>query len=434
MNVSIFGLGYVGCVSMACLAKAGHHVVGVDVADDKNTLINNGKATIVEKDVDELIREAHGAHRIKATSDAIQAVAETDVSIICVGTPNNERGNLNLAYIEETGRVIGLGLKNKTGYHVVAVRSTVVPGTCEKLKGIIAKYSGKVAEVDFGVLSNPEFLREGSAVYDYFNPPMTVIGSSDSKAIEVVRGLYESLPAPIIVVETKVAEVIKFVNNSYHALKIAFANEVGNTCKALGIDSHQVMDLFGQDTKLNISTAYFKPGFAYGGSCLPKDLSGLSAMARDNDVSTPLLRGIADSNNEQVQRALRLIYATGKKKVGMLGLSFKEGTDDLRLSPHVTVAETLYGKGYDLKIFDQNVHVSGLLGKNKAYMDQHLPHLNVLISDDQQAVIAHAEVLILSHRNVQFSMLHEQYPEKHIIDLNRNVQRLSGGNYQGICW
>jgi GDP-mannose 6-dehydrogenase len=235
-------------------------------------------------------------------------------------------------------------------------------------------------------------------------------------------------------VETKVAEVIKFVNNSYHALKIAFANEVGNTCKALGIDSHQVMELFGQDTKLNISTAYFKPGFAYGGSCLPKDLLGLIAMARDNDVRTPLLKGISESNDEQVQRALRLVYASGKRKVGMLGLSFKEGTDDLRLSPHVVVAETLYGKGFQLRIFDKNVHVSGLHGKNKAYMDHHLPHLNSLISDDLEAVIVESDVIILSHKNQIFSNIHLRYPEKLVIDLNRNVPILSAGNYQGICW
>jgi len=434
MNVSIFGLGYVGCVSMACLAKAGHKVIGVDVSNEKIDLINQGRSTIVETDVDELISEARQKNLVSATLDAYSAVMDSDISIICVGTPNNERGNLNLEYIEQTGRTIAEGIKNKKSFHVVALRSTVVPGTCANLSSIIEKVSGKKANQDFAVLSNPEFLREGSAVYDYFNPPMTVIGSEMKLATETMKELYSNLEAPVVEVDTKVAELIKFVNNSYHALKITFANEIGNICKSLEIDSHEVMTLFGQDTKLNISTAYFKPGFAYGGSCLPKDLSGLVAMGKDQHLRLPVLESIGASNQEQIEKALRLVYSFKKSRIGMLGLSFKEGTDDLRLSPHVQVAENLIGKGYELKIFDRNVRVSSLLGKNKSYVDAHLPHLNDLITDDSDAVIAHAEVLIVCHRSPEFKDLQHRHPDKIIIDLNRNSDALSSANYHGICW
>ncbi|MCF8461744.1 MAG: nucleotide sugar dehydrogenase [Flavobacteriales bacterium] len=434
MNVSIFGLGYVGCVSMACLAKVGHKVIGVDVSNEKIDLINQGRSTIVETDVDELISEARQKNLVSATLDAYSAVMDSDISIICVGTPNNERGNLNLKYIEQTGQSIAEGIKDKHSFHVVAIRSTVVPGTCANLSSIIEKVSGKKANQDFAVLSNPEFLREGSAVYDYFNPPMTVLGSEMKQATEMMKQLYSDLEAPVVEVETKVAEVIKFVNNSYHALKITFANEIGNICKSLEIDSHEVMNLFGQDTKLNISTAYFKPGFAYGGSCLPKDLSGLVAMGKDNHLRLPVLESIGASNQEQIEKALKLVYSCKKSKIGMLGLSFKEGTDDLRLSPHVEVAENLIGKGYNLRIFDRNVRVSSLLGKNKSYVDAHLPHLNELITDDADAVIAHSEVLIVCHRSSEFKDLQKQYPNKIIIDLNRNSNSLSNGNYHGICW
>jgi len=419
---------------MGCLAKQGHMVIGMDISETKNELINAGKATILEKDLDNLIEDGRSKGLVQATANVDEAIKNSQVSIICVGTPNNEHGNLSLAYIEQTARSIGSSLKGSEEFHVVAVRSTVVPGTCDWLAELIEEESGLVNNEGFAVISNPEFLREGTAIKDYFEPPMTVIGSSNERATEIMKSVYKELDAPIAVVETKTAEIIKFVNNSYHALKITFANEVGNICKSLGMDSHDVMELFGMDTKLNISTAYFKPGFAYGGSCLPKDLKGLVAIARDNHLNVPVLESVSRSNREQIRRALEIVYESGRRKVGILGLSFKEGTDDLRMSPNVQIAETLLGKGYKLNIFDSNVKVSSLLGKNRSYMQEHLPHLDELITDNLDDVIVNSEILVVCHKSNLFSELDSKYPNKVIIDLARNSNKTSENNYNGICW
>jgi len=434
MQISIFGLGYVGCVSLGCLAKNGHQVIGVDVQQLKVDLINSGLATIVEKDIDTIIKEEFEQKKISATTDFKAAVKQSDISIICVGTPSSATGHLNLSYIYRTAEAIGEALKEKNSFHVVVIRSTVLPGTNKKLGEIIEQVSGKKRNQAFSVVSNPEFLREGSAVKDYYNPSVTVIGGDHEEAIKKVASLYTDLKGAIEVTDIEVAELIKYVNNSYHALKITFANEVGNICKSLNVDSHKVMALFCKDTHLNISPAYFKPGFAYGGSCLPKDLRGLVTLGHDHYITTPLLSSIEPSNEHQKSVAFELIARTGKKKICFIGLSFKEGTDDLRYSPSVDLAEKLIGKGYTLTIYDQNVHISKLVGANKAFIQEHLPHLSELISDNLSTLLAQAEVIVVNHRNFDAGAYKEILKDKMVIDLVRINWEQGGGQYEGLCW
>ncbi|MBD8490471.1 UDP-glucose/GDP-mannose dehydrogenase family protein [Echinicola sp. CAU 1574] len=435
MNISIFGLGYVGCVSLGCLAKNGHNVIGVDINDLKAELINKGKPTIIEKDIDVIIKEEFDKGKISATTCAQEAVLNTSVSIICVGTPSSPQGHLNLNYIYKTAEQIGEALKEKDDFHVVVVRSTVMPGTNKKLGEIIEKFSEKKRNVDFSVVSNPEFLREGSAVKDYYHPAVTVIGGDNDKALGIVASLYQDLPAPIEKTDIEVAEIIKYVNNSFHALKISFANEVGNICKSLNIDSHKVMDIFCKDTHLNISPAYFKPGFAYGGSCLPKDLKGMVTLAHDHYLSTPVLGAVHDSNETQKRLAFELIQRTGKRKIALMGLSFKEGTDDLRYSPSVDMAEKLIGKGFQLTIFDSNVHISKLVGANKLFIEEHLPHLSDLITDDPSKAINEADVILLNHKNFNPDPFLEELSQKEsLIDLVRIPKLETMPNYIGLCW
>lgn len=435
MEISIFGLGYVGCVSLGCLAKNGHNVIGVDVHQQKVDLINKGLPTIVEKDIDTIIAEEFKNGKIRATYNANDAVLNSEVSIICVGTPSTARGNLNLDFIYKVAEQIGQAIGDKSTFHTVVIRSTVLPGTNEEVGKIIEKSSGKKRNIDFSVVSNPEFLREGTAVKDYYNPSITVLGGDNDTALEKVASIYRELPAPIEIVDIRVAEVIKYVNNSFHALKIVFANEVANISKSLQIDSHKVMELFCKDDHLNISSTYFKPGFAYGGSCLPKDLSGLVTLGKDNDVSIPMLSHIHASNENQKKIALDLITAQNKKKIAFLGLAFKEGTDDLRFSPSVDLAEQLLGKGYQLTIYDKNVHISKLIGSNKSYIDEKLPHLSALITDDLQKSIEEAELVVLNHRSINLENYINLLSEKvAIIDLVRikAVEHLD--NYKGLCW
>jgi GDP-mannose 6-dehydrogenase len=433
-KISIFGLGYVGCVSLGCLAQNGHQVIGVDVVQHKVDLINKGKPTIIEKDIDTIIEEQHKAGRISATTDNIQAVKDTDVSIICVGTPSTGNGHLNLDYIYNTARGIGEALKEKDRFHVIAIRSTVLMGTNQKVGQLIEEASGKKRNEAFAVVSNPEFLREGSAVKDYYNPPVTVIGSENEKALEIMAGIYSKVDAPIEKTDIKVAEIIKYVNNSFHALKITFANEVGNICKKLGIDSHKVMDLFCKDTHLNISPYYFKPGFAYGGSCLPKDLKALNTIAHDAYLNSPVLDAIERSNQNQKRTAFEMITSKGKKKVGILGLSFKKGTDDLRYSPIVEVTESLLGKGYEICIFDEKVNLSNITGTNKHYIDTRIPHLSRLLKSSLEDVVESSELLVISQNDERFEKLIDQYPDKQFIDLVRVVDESRNHNYEGIGW
>lgn len=435
MNISIFGLGYVGCVSLGCLAKNGHHLTGVDVSEYKVNMINKGRPTILENDIDHIIKRAHDEGKIQATTCADEAVYNTELSIICVGTPSSANGHLDLSYIFRTAEGIGEALKEKDSFHTIVIRSTVLPGTNQKVGDIIEKVSQKKRGKDFAIISNPEFLREGSAVKDYFHPSVTVIGGDHPGAIEKVVSLYEELDAPIEITDIKIAELIKYVNNSFHALKITFANEVGNICKALDIDSHKLMSLFCMDTHLNISNTYFKPGYAYGGSCLPKDLKGLVTLGHDNYLTTPVLGAIANSNENQKKAAFTLIENSGKKEICLLGLSFKEGTDDLRYSPSVDLAETLIGKGYHLTIFDENVQLSKLIGANEAYINDKLPHLSDLLSNNLEEAIANAEVLIVNHRNFDPTPYYPLFEKKaKIIDLVRVKELEHLPNYEGICW
>ncbi|GAB4024765.1 nucleotide sugar dehydrogenase [Spirosoma koreense] len=435
MKISIFGLGYVGCVSLGCLAQNGHEMVGVDVNPIKVGQINSGRATIVEKDIDQIMATQHAKGRIRATINFREAIMNTEVSIIAVGTPSTARGHLNLQYIFNVAEHLGAVLAEKDQFHVIAIRSTVMPGTCEKIAQLIEERSGKEHNVDFAVVSNPEFLREGSAVHDYYHPPLTVIGTESERAGAIIKSLYAQLPAEVVIADTKTAEIMKYVNNSYHALKISFANEVGNICSSLGIDSHQVMDIFCKDKQLNISNYYFKPGFAYGGSCLPKDLKGLQTLAHDLYLQVPLLNSIQKTNEIQMQRAVQILMQQGHRNIGFLGIGFKAGTDDLRNSPAVELAETLLGKGFSIKIYDRNVHTSKLTGTNKEYIDQHIPHLSGLMVQDSHDLLDWCDVLVVSTKEAEFAYLLGEATNKVILDLVRISAELDPSNqYIGINW
>ncbi|WP_024335385.1 UDP-glucose dehydrogenase family protein [Desulfotignum balticum] len=433
MNISVLGLGYVGCVSLGCLAKNGHNVIGVDVNEFKVGLINKGTPTIVEKDIDKIIAEGFEKKRIRATTDYYEAVIKSDISLICVGTPSSANGHLNLGYIYKCAKQIGTALKQKNSHHIVVIRSTVLPGTNKKVGEIIEEQSNKKLNTDFSVVSNPEFMREGSAVSDYFNPPLTVIGSENADALAVTEKMYENTNGPIERVDISIAEIIKYINNSFHALKIVFANEVGNICKQLNIDSHEVMRIFGKDEKLNISNAYFKPGFAYGGSCLPKDLKALTTLAHDFYLETPVLNAIESSNDYHKKNALNIILNTGKDRIGFMGISFKTGTDDLRYSPAVDLVEKLIGKGKDVKIFDDNVNISKLVGVNKSYIEEKLPHISSIMEENFRKLNEFADVIVIPN-TLDDSVLAQIDKNKIIIDFVKMASLQNYPNYIGLSW
>lgn len=435
MNISVFGLGYVGCVSLGCLASDGHNVIGVDVNSNKIDLINSGKPTIIENEIDVIIYEQHKKGLISATSDSQYAVLKSELSIIAVGTPSSHVGHLDLKYIFNVAKNIGVALKGKDQFHIISIRSTVMPGTCDKVGDIIAEASGKIRNKDFAVVDNPEFLREGSAVQDYFNPPLTLVGSDNREAAQKVATLYQHLPAEIVLTDLKVAEIMKYVNNTFHALKVSFANEVGNVCSELGIDSHEVMDIFCKDKQLNISPYYFKPGFAYGGSCLPKDLKGFQTLSHDLYVQTPVIDGISISNENQIERAIDIVQNYSAKKLGFLGLSFKPGTDDLRNSPAVRVIESMLGKGALIKIYDRNINLSVLTGTNKDYIDAKIPHLANLMVPEIDELIEKNDVIIVNTKEKEFIEKLDNVKNKVIIDFVRlGDQFLNRENYFGINW
>ena len=433
MKVSIFGLGYVGCVGLGCMARNGHEVIGVDVNPKKVELINNGKPTVIEREIDEIINNNFQKGRISATTDHTNAVMSSAISFLCVGTPNDARGQLNLEHIYTVAKQIGTALKKKRNFHIIVIRSTVPPGTSKKVTSIIEEESDKNVDVDFSVVSNPEFLREGSAVDDYYNPPFTVIGSSSDRAVETLRELYKDVKGELIVVSNLVAETIKLVNNTFHALKISFANEIGNICKRIGIDSHSVMDLFCRDKRLNLSSYYLKPGFAYGGSCLPKDLKALVTLSHDLDLQLPILENIERSNAMQKDIALQMIMNQKKGTVGILGLSFKKGTDDLRNSPTVDLVESLLGKGYNVLIYDPSVHISKFIGTNKDTIESKA-HVCRLIRDDLNSVIDQSEIIVITQFENKYSEIIEKYPEKVFIDFVKVTDGRTSNNYHGICW
>src|SRR5580693_3672740 len=421
LRISIFGLGYVGTVSAGCLAADGHEVVGVDPVPTKVDLINRGQSPIIETDIGEIIAATVKEGRLRATSDPVEAIRETALSFVCVGTPSQANGNLDLRYIRRICEQIGEALKSKSARHTVVIRSTILPGTMYKIViPTLEEFSGKKAAVDFGVCNNPEFLREGSAVKDFRSPPKTVIGELDQRSGDMLATLYEKLEAPLIRTDLESAEMVKYVDNSWHALKIGFANEIGNLCKSLSLDAHEVMNIFCQDRKLNISPAYLLPGFAFGGSCLPKDLRALSYQAKIHDLQLPILNSILPSNEIQVSRGLQLILKSGHSRVGILGFSFKAGTDDLRESPLIEVIERLIGKGYDLRIYDKNVNIASLVGANRDFILNHIPHISKLMVHDIDAVLNHAQTVVIGTNDPEFNKVPERLQEgQFLIDFVR---------------
>ncbi len=437
MRISIFGLGYVGAVSAGCLAADGHTVIGVDPNATKVKLINDGVTPIIEKDIGEILAKAVAEKRLWATTNVAEAINDSELSIVCVGTPSERNGSLDLRYIRNCCEEIGHALRNKSSWHNVTIRSTILPGTMRNIIiPMLEESSAKKAGVDFGICNNPEFLREGTAVFDYRNPPKTVIGEVDTRSGDVLAGLYAHLQAPLIRTSVETAEMVKYVDNVWHAVKVAFANEIGNICKPLNIDSHEVMGIFCQDTKLNLSPYYLKPGFAFGGSCLPKDLRALSYKAKSLDLDLPLLASVLPSNELQVDRAFKLITGQNVKKISVLGFSFKEGTDDLRESPVVELIERLIGKGADLCLYDNNVSLAALTGANRDYILNHIPHISRLMVDNAGAAIDHGELIIIGNKSPEFVELIEKIPaNKHIIDLVRITKSVRPvANYEGICW
>ncbi len=437
MKVSIFGLGYVGCVSAACFADAGHDVIGVDVNPLKVNIINQGRSPVVEPRMEELIGLATAQERLRATTDAAEAVGATEISMVCVGTPGRPNGSLDLRNMKSVCQQLGAALESKRRYHIVVIRSTVLPGTiADIVVPTLEVYSGKRVGRDFGIALNPEFLREGTSVEDFNHPPFTLIGADDEEAAGPVRRLYSHIDAPVLTVAIKEAEMVKYACNSFHAIKVTFANEIGNICKGLGVDSHKVMEVFCRDTKLNLSPYYLKPGFAFGGSCLPKDLRALSFKAKELDVEVPLLNSILVSNRMQSDRAIDMVLGTGRKHVGILGLSFKPGTDDLRESPMVTLIETLIGKGLKLTIYDREVQLARLFGANKEYIECEIPHISSLMRGTLTEVLDASEVIVIGKKDEEFRKLAESPKNGHFfIDLVRLLEAdIDRKDYLGICW
>jgi GDP-mannose 6-dehydrogenase len=438
VKVSVFGLGYVGCVSAASFAGDGHSVVGVDVNPDKVATINAGCSPIVEPGLEELLGRCASEGRLRATTDTVDAIDNSDVSLLCVGTPSRKNGSLDLTYLEKVCQEVGHALSAKDGYQVVVVRSTVLPGTThEVVIPALERTSGKKYGDGFGVSVNPEFLREGTALKDFRKPPLTLVGHNHAADASGTIALYQSIDAPLVSTSIRVAEMMKYTSNTWHALKVVFANEIGNLCKKLDVDSHEVMDIFCRDEKLNLSPYYLKPGFAFGGSCLPKDVRALQYRAKEVDVDMPLIAQILPSNKAQIQQALDQILDTGRKHVGMLGFSFKAGTDDLRESPIVILAEALLGKGVSLKIYDKNVSMAKLVGANRNYIVQQIPHLSSLLCNTITDVIDGSEVIVVGNQAPEFvDAVKACRPDQIVIDLVRLpiYGSLLQADYRGICW
>jgi GDP-mannose 6-dehydrogenase len=437
-RISVFGLGYVGCVSAACFAKEGHSVIGVDVSAAKVDMLNGGTATIVEHGIAELVAAMRAEGRMRATTDVREGVQESDISLVCVGTPSKPNGSLDLSYVERVCMQIGDVLRDKPTRHTIVIRSTVLPGATHEIAiPALTQYSGKTPGRDFAVCMNPEFLREGTSIKDFFEPPFTLIGCDDPADATPVAALYATLTAPLHVTATRVAEMIKYACNSFHGLKVGFANEIGNVCKALGIDSHEVMRLFCEDTKLNISPAYLRPGFAFGGSCLPKDLRAITYRARQLDVPTPILAATLESNAAQIDHAFDMIMAHGKKRVGVLGLAFKAGTDDLRESPNVTLIERLIGKGVQLAIYDREVTQARLIGSNREYIEREIPHIWSLMRAGIDEVLNESDVVVIGNGSPEFRDASRVLGDSRtVIDLVRAFgdRRSDGARYEGIGW
>ena len=436
MKLSVFGIGYVGCVSAACFAKEGHDVISVDANRVKVEIVNSGKSPIVEPDIDELIGKMVREGRLRAVTDAIEAVKGSEMSLVCVGTPSQPNGSLDLSHIERVCREIGAGVQAKRERHTVVIRSTILPGTMENLVvPALEAGSGKKVGRDFGIAINPEFFREGTSLRDFYSPPFTLIGAEEEDAM-LVRRLYQNVNAPIFVMGVGAAAMVKYTCNCFHALKVSFGNEIGNICKALSIDSHEVMDVFCQDTKLNLSPYYLRPGFAFGGSCLPKDLGAITYKAKELEVDVPVLLSVLQSNHLQIERALEMVLRANTRRIGLLGLSFKAGTDDLRESPIVSLAESLISKGMQLAIYDRQVSLAHLLGANKEYIERQIPHISQLMRSSLKEVLDASDVLIIGNNSEEFREIESELRPNHlVIDLARLwTGRTTGRQYDGICW
>src|SRR5437660_797085 len=437
-SISIFGLGYVGSVTAACLAHKGYSVIGVDLSPAKVELLKSGRSPIVEPRMSELVTACHQDCRLQATTDSAAAVMNSEISFLCVGTPSLRSGKLDLGHISPVCEEIGRTLARKDSFHLVVLRSTVLPGTAVTIViPTLEKASGKSMGKDFGVCVNPEFMREGTAVADFLDPAMTIIGAADSRHASLLRELYSWAPGRIFETSFTSAEMVKYVCNAWHALKASFSNEVGTLAKQLDVDAEAVMEIFTADTKLNISSSYLKPGFAFGGSCLPKDVRALNYRAKELDLKLPLLNSLLPSNEEHLERAVEMILRTGKKKIGILGLSFKAATDDLRESPQVQLAKRLVGEGRQIQIWDDNVALGRLIGSNRQYIEEVIPHIGSLLCPTLEEVLVNAEVVVIATRDLNKASLSNLRPDQLVIDLVNleKTRRLQGPiKYEGICW
>ena len=438
MNLCVFGLGYVGCVSAAGFATHGHRVVGVDIDESKVSAIRAGTAPIVEPGLDDLISSAVESGDLLATVDGEGAVNQSDLSLICVGTPSGRGGEPDTSAVQRVLETVGASLRKTSAPHTVVVRSTILPGTSESvLIPVLERASGRSVDDDLGFAFNPEFLREGSSLADFESPPKTVIGARSDRSHDTVSKMYEGIPGPVFHVPIAVAEMAKYADNFFHALKVCFANEIGSASRVLGLDSHEVMEIFKADERLNISTAYLAPGFAFGGSCLPKDVRALAELANREHLDMPILNNVIRANEAHLQRAFDLITGPGERRIGMFGLAFKSATDDLRESPFVELAERLIGKGFDLKIYDPVIAPSRLIGTNRRFVERHLPHLSALLVDDPDEVVAHARVLVVGNRTPPVLSAVAASRDKWIVDLVRMPDadtRRGDDNYVGIAW
>ena len=434
-RISIFGLGYVGAVTAACFAQRGHQVIGVDTKNEKVALINQGRSPIVEKGIDELIGEQVRTRRLSATTDPQDAVIRSDLSIVCVGTPSMPDGNINTHHVEVVSREIGSALAATAGYHVVVLRSTVLPGiTRQKIVPILEAASGKTAGKDFGVCLNPEFLREASAIDDFNNPPKTIIGELDERGGDILGGLYKGLPAPVFRTTIETAEMAKYADNAWHALKISYGNEIGSLCKAISVDSHELMEMFCQDVKLNLSPYYLKPGFVFGGSCLPKDLRAIGAMARCMDLRTPVLDSILPSNDAHLERALQIVRGSGARKVGILGVTFKAGTDDVRESPSVRLIETLSAEGFDVTVYDEHLSMARMIGDNRRFLLDRIPDFAQLAAADINTLSETVEVLVITQNTPTYrNIVRDRRKGQIVIDLVHLDGHTPHEDYYVLC-
>jgi GDP-mannose 6-dehydrogenase len=437
VKISVLGLGYVGTVVAGCLARAGHEVIGIDTELRKVELVNAGKSPIIEKEIGQIIAQQVEAGRLSASTEVTVAVQQSDLILVCVGTPSRSNGDIDLRHVRRVCEQIGAALRTHSGAPVVVVRSTLLPGTMRELViPTLEASSGRQAGSDFGVCVNPEFLREGTAVHDYLNPPKTVIGELTRASGNLLASLYAGLPAPLIRTDVDTAEMVKYADNAWHALKVGFANEIGNLCKAVQVDSHRVMEIFCQDTKLNLSAYYLRPGFAFGGSCLPKDLRALLHKAKSLDVSLPILSAVLPSNELQIERAVQTVIDHGSRKVGILGFSFKAGSDDLRNSPVVELTERLLGKGFELRVYDSNVRLASIHGANRDYILHRIPHISGLMVSSIDEVLEHADTIVIGNAAPEFRDIPRRLGLRQtLIDLVRvSESRSASGVYEGICW